>query len=717
MNWKEILGFGWRAGVVLGGLLGFQEGFVSSTVTSGPSTNIPLTSIPKLIQVFYTPIFAEALLWGVAMALLALLLYLVLGRFTPLFREEARFVPFFSGLATGLVGGVYLFTMFNPSYSLHLMITPSMLFFNMRLVLAGVLIAMAVGLLAARVHGRPGWLPWKGFLAAFGFWTIVIVPLVLWVNRVYLDYTLNAKFILCLGGFFVLLLLCSWATGRFLAVRYREGRGRSIVARHQLTMVLLLLAGCTFLPMMAKTAEFNLARVASTAEQDLNVALISVDTLRADRLSVYNPDGPRTPNLDRLAAEGVVFTATQTLSPWTLPSLCTIHTSMYPTAHGVTSTKDRLDDLRVTLAETLSDAGLMTGAVVSNGWLLEVFGANQGFRVYDHLSHRQRTYYWVGNIWFRLVRNIFRRNTPRVDTGDSSFHVRYALEFLEDNRGNNFFLWLHAIDPHEPYVARDRWREEAGLTYKSLQIPRFNSGKVVDFRKGILLKEKDRLHVEDLYNREVEYTDAQLGVLLDRMAEMGLMKNTMIIFTSDHGEEFWEHSDVSHGHSYFTELMRVPMIIRLPDGYPVVRRRIDAQVRLIDVAPTILDYLGQSDMVQAEGESLLPLITGEEEPTDRPAFYESMIYYRELKGYSDGEFKYVLDEETGEDQLYHLGDDHGERVDIAADDPERRLAMKSTLMDHLKRQRALYDSLDKSDGTAEMDEATRAHLRALGYLQ
>jgi arylsulfatase A-like enzyme len=201
------------------------------------------------------------------------------------------------------------------------------------------------------------------------------------------------------------------------------------------------------------------------------------------------------------------------------------------------------------------------------------------------------------------------------------------------------------------------------------------------------------------------------------VAEMGLLENTMIIFTADHGEEFWEHDDVSHGHTFFTELMRVPMFIRLPDGYPVAEPRIDAQVRLIDVAPTILDFLGQPPMELAEGESLLPLIRGEAEPAHRPAFYESMIYYRDLKGYCDGEFKYVLDEETGDDQLFHLCDDPEEQDNIVDDDPERQLAMKETLLDHLNSQRALYDSLDKSDGTAELDEATRAHLRALGYMQ
>ncbi len=273
------------------------------------------------------------------------------------------------------------------------------------------------------------------------------------------------------------------------------------------------------------------------------------------------------------------------------------------------------------------------------------------------------------------------------------------------------------IDPHEPYIARGQWTEEAGKKYRSTKIPPLNSGMVVGYRKGLMLEEVDRLHVEDLYNREVEYTDRQIGRLLDRVRELGLLENTMIIFTSDHGEEFWEHHDVSHGHTFFTEVVRVPLVIRLPDGYAVANRQIDSQVRLVDVAPTILDFLGLPPLELAEGQSLLPLIRGEEEPLDRPAFYESMIYYRDLKGYCDGQFKYVLDEDTGEDQLYDLASDPQEQINIADLDPERRLAMKSVLMDHLSRQRSLYDTLEKSDGTAELDEATRAHLRALGYMQ
>ncbi len=716
MNWKDVLGFGWRSGVVLGALVGFQEGFLSATITSGASTAVPLTSIPKLLQVFFAPVFAEAVGFGLILGMLALLLYLIFGRRFPLFRDEDRFVPFYSGLATAAVATVYIFLMFNPNIQLNLLVSPAKLFFNLRLIFAGLLMGVAVGLLAGRMRRRQGALKLKALLVALGFWSILLTPPLLWVNRIYLKYDFTAMFFLIMAAFIAGLALLTWLTWRILAARYQAGWRRSFFTRHQVSLVLALLACCTFLPLMAKQAEFSLASGKTSAKQDLNVILISVDTLRADRLSVFNPRGPQTPNLDKVAGNGAIFTRMQANSPWTLPSLCTIHTSMYPSAHGVDSMQDRLDDLRVTLAETLSDAGLMTGAVVSNGWLLEAFGAHQGFRFYDHMKHRLRTQYWSANLWFRFSRNFFHDTTARQDTSNAGMHVGYALEFLEANRENNFFFWLHVIDPHEPYIARGQWAADAGKKYPSTRIPARNSGMVVNYRKGLLLEEVDRLHVEDLYNREVEYTDSQIGIFLDRVAELGLLRNTMIIFTADHGEEFWEHRDVSHGHTFFNEVVNVPMIIRLPEGYPVTRTKIDTQVRLIDVAPTILDFFGLPAMDLAEGRSLLPLIHGEEEP-DRPAFYEAMIYYREQKGYSDGEFKYVIDEDTGEDQLYDLVNDPGEKINIADAEPERRLAMKGVLMDHLSHQRSIYDALDKSDGTAELDEETRNHLRALGYMQ
>jgi arylsulfatase A-like enzyme len=717
LNWKDVLGFGWRSGVVLGALVGFQEGFLSSTINSGPSTAVPLTAIPKLTQVFFTPIFAEAVGWGLILGTLALALYLIFARRFPLFRDEDRFVPFYTGLATAVVATVYIFLLFNPHVQLNLLVSPTKLFFNLRLVFAGLLIGVAVGLLAGRMRGRPSALKLKALLVALGFWIMLLTMPLLWVNRIYLKYDFTAMFFLTMASFLLGLLLLTWLTWRFLAARYQAGWRRSVLTRHQVTLALALLACCTFLPLIAKRAELNLAIGESTARQDLNVILVSVDTLRADRLSVFNPQGPQTPNIDKLAGDGAIFTCMQAHTPWTLPSLCTIHTSMYPTGHGVDSMQDRLDDLRVTLAETLSDAGLMTGAVVSNGWLLEAFGANQGFRFYDHMKHRLQTKYWTANLWFRFTSLFFPDTTARLDTSNSSMNVGYALEFLEANRENNFFFWLHVIDPHEPYIARGQWAADAARKYASTRIPALNSGNVVNFRKGILLQQVDRLHVEDLYNREVEFTDRQIGRVLDRVAEMGLLRNTMIIFTADHGEEFWEHRDVSHGHTYFNELVNVPMIIRLPDGYPVPRKRVETQVRLIDVAPTILDFLGLPPMEQAEGQSLLPLIQGAEEPANRPAFYESMIYYREQKGYCDGEFKYVLDEDTGEDQLFDLVRDPGETLNIAEDEPQRRLAMKGVLLDHLAHQRALYDALEKSDGTAELDEETKAHLRAMGYIQ
>ena len=717
MNWKDVLGLGWRTGFVLGAMVGFQEGFLSSTVTSGSSTAVPLTSIPKLIQVYFTPIFAEAVGWGLLLGLLALLLHLVFGRRFPRFRDEDRFVPFYIGLATAVVGVVYIFLMFNPNLLLHLLLNPSKLFFNLRLVFAGLLIGLSMGLLAGQLRKKP-WAPrLKALLVAFGFWSILLTPLLLWVNRVYLEYAMDLRFFLMLLAFLAGLLLLTWVTWRYLSARYLAGWRRSFITRHQVSLVLVLLACCTFLPLMAKTAEFNLATVGTTTQKDLNVILISVDTLRADRLSVYDPRGPKTPNLDLIAGDGVIFTNMQANSPWTLPSLCTLHTSMYPTGHGVTSMQDRLDDMRDTLAETIEKAGLMTGAVVSNGWLLEAFGAHQGFRFYDHMKHRLRAPYWAANLWYRAMRVFFHDTAVRQDTSNSRMHVGYALEFLEANRESNFFFWLHVIDPHEPYIARGQWAADAGKKYPSKRIPARNSGMVVNYRKGMMLEEVDRLHVEDLYNREVEFTDRQIGRFLDRVAELGLMKNTMIIFTADHGEEFWEHHDVSHGHTFFDEVMRVPMIIRLPDGYPVVRNRIETQVRLVDVAPTVLEFLGLPALDLAEGQSMLPLISGEEDLGHWPAFYESMIYYREQKGFNDGEFKYVLDEDTGEDELYDLVNDPEEKLSVVEDHPERRLEMKSVLLDHLAHQRSLHESLEKSGGTAELDEATRAHLRALGYMQ
>lgn len=720
-GWKWFAGVGWKVGVVIGGCIGFQEGFLSATIKSGASTRIPLTHVAQLVQVYFTPVLAEMILWGLTGLVLALLLHFVPGR---MFRAADGFVPFFSGLMAGLGNTVFVFFLLNSRFTLNMLLEPTKLLFNMRLLLSGLLTGLAVGFLVYVVRSRTWGHRVKAILVAFSLWGLLLTPLALWINRVHLKFSFSPVFFGVCGLFLLVLVGGIWLMSAWLSPRYLRGTRRYPLVRHLATLVVLLLALPVFLPNFAGSAapEDPVAGKASGV-LDRNVILISVDTLRADRITSSDNDPCRTPNIDRLADEGVLFSRAQAPSPWTLSSLCSVLTSMYPTGHGVMSMHDQLDSMRETVAEKAAAGGYHTAAVVSNGWLLEPFGAHQGFAVFDHMKHRSRTAYWSGHLWSRAVGRMWRRLMPVEekglddDTADCALNLKYALQFLEANRTGNFFFWLHVIDPHEPYVARGRWIADAGKDYEGKGIPRLSSGMMISYRGGKVLDRGDRRHIEDLYNREVEYTDMILGQFLDRVRELGLNRNTMIIFTSDHGEEFWEHDDISHGHTCFSELVNVPLIIRPADEEPVERdRSIEAQVSLVDLAPTMLEFLGLPDLDYAEGQSLLPVIRGEEEPLDRPAFYEAMAYFGEKKAVSNGRYKYVLTEVDGREELYDLLEDPGEQWNLVHQQPELKLELKGLLMDHLARQRDLASALETSGQKAEIDADTRAHLRALGYL-
>jgi arylsulfatase A-like enzyme len=723
-GWKWYAGFGWKVGVVIGGCIGFQEGFLAATVKSDSATNVPLTRVVQLVQVYFTPILAEMLFWGLLGLLGALVLHLAFGRWFRPCGTRDGFIPLFSGLMAGLGNSVFVFFLLNSRIGLAMLIDPQKLLFNLRLVLSGVLVGVAVGFMVRTLRARARGHRVKSLLVAFSLWALLLTPAAMWVNRVHLKFSFSLLFFGVSALFLLLLAAATWLTAAWLSPRYLKGTSRYPLVRHLSVVVVLLFALPVFLPTFLAGPADAEVRPAGPGRGvlDRNVILISVDTLRADRISSSGNDPCNTPNIDRLAEEGILFSRAQAPAPWTLSSICSILTSMYPTAHGVLKMQDQLDRLRETVTEKVAAGGYNTAAVVSNGWLLEPFGVDQGFAVFDHMKHRLRAAYWAGHLWYRAIHPAWRRFSPagdevQDDTADCALNLEYALQFLEANRSGNFFFWLHVIDPHEPYVARDRWIADAGRDYQGHQIDRLNSGLVISFRGGRVLDRGDRRHIEDLYNREVEYTDMVLGRFLDRIYQLGLTRNTMIIFTSDHGEEFWEHDNVSHGHTCFTELVNVPLIIRPADEEQVARSRsIAAQVSLVDLAPTILDFLGLPGLDHAEGQSLLPVIRGEEQPADRPAFYEAMAYFGEKKAVSDGRFKFVLTEETGREELYDLLEDPGEQRNLVHERPELKLELKGLLMDHLTSQRELASSLETSGEKAEIDADTRAHLRALGYL-
>lgn len=388
----------------------------------------------------------------------------------------------------------------------------------------------------------------------------------------------------------------------------------------------------------------------------VNVVLLTVDTLRQDRLSVYGHPGPVSPWLDRLARDAVQFQLAYAHAPWTLASYATLMTSRYPSRHGAVWPRHKISPEEVSLAEVVRDAGWETRAYINNVVLGPARNLSQGFDVYDHHSAKPRE-----------IRTAVETAT-------------LVVEWLETRPHDApFLLLVNLMEPHSAYsppaVARER----------------FDPGYAGPFRERFRFAEREaalqypegrvRRHVRSLYDAEVSEADRGCGAILAGLERLDLLERTIVVFLSDHGEELWDHEGLGHAHTLYEEQLRVPLLIRVPaaigDRWPGRRRGIErASVGLVDVAPTILDLLELGSPAPFEGASL-----ASPAPARPFLFAEATLYGSQLKSVTEDGWKLVLDVFLGDRSLYHLPTDPAERNDLAAVHSEKTEALLAKLMD------------------------------------
>lgn len=405
---------------------------------------------------------------------------------------------------------------------------------------------------------------------------------------------------------------------------------------------------------------------AQPPEPGLNVLLISIDTLRADHLGCYGHPTIRTPNIDGLAAEGVLFATCVSPVPITLPSHSSMLTGTYPCVHGARDNgRFHLHPDNPTLTEQLKAAGYVTAAEVAAYVLNREFGLSQGFDIYhDIYTARQR----------------------QEDPSKAGATERYAadvcdsaISLLRELAGRRFFLFVHFFDPHQPYQPPAHLAEAYVHPYLG----------------------------------EIAYVDEQIGRLLAALESLRLDDETLVVLTSDHGEGLGQHNEATHTMFVYDSTLLVPLIMRCPGRLPA-GRRVTAQVRLIDIAPTVLDLLGLEPLPGAQGRSVLPLVTGTAEPP-RWACAESLapllnLGYAPLRALRGDGWKYI---HAPRPELYHVADDPGELRNLAAAEPQRLAQMRAQLY-------ALVESASAVAGpataTRQLSPEEARRLRELGYL-
>lgn len=455
-----------------------------------------------------------------------------------------------------------------------------------------------------------------------------------------------------------------------------------------------------------------------------HVLLISIDTLRADHLGSYGDPDQVTPNLDRLAAEGAAFRHAITSSPWTLPAVASLFTGLYPRHHGAGAITNRRDPLgrsalpdgSWTLARALGERGYRTHAIVTNPYLALRYGFGQGFDSYENVTIESEAFLALAQTTVVRLLHWARPDLIIGDRGDtvSARAVRW-LDRVDTRRP--FFLWVHYVDPHPPYSRPGATRHKSFRTDSLLAPPALNGGEltvtspdVARLRSGeIRLSAAQKAAVQALYRAEVAQVDSAVGTVLEALDRRGLRERTLVVCVADHGEEFWEHGGVEHGHTVYDELLRVPLMMRWPGRVPA-GTWVDPVVRITDVAPTILDLLALPVPVQRDGATLMPLIRGDES-LPRVALSENMLFAEERVGLRTQAYKYVR-WETGKEEVYDLTADPGERVDLAG--------VSATLAPLRQLHAALAQDSTVVTGTRDapqLDEGAAQALRALGYLR
>ena len=465
-----------------------------------------------------------------------------------------------------------------------------------------------------------------------------------------------------------------------------------------------------------------------------NVLMVTIDCLRADGLGCMGYGRPLSPHIDRLAAGSALFTRAFATGPRTTESFPGILASTYPLAYGGTFT---LPSHLLTLAKVLRPGRYASAAFHSNPFLLSEFGYAQGFehfwdsrektavtskvgaRIMPRLNQDSRLY----RLLRRMVRYLEAKTGVSYYTGAEEVTDR-AVRWLR-GQVQPFLLWVHYMDMHYPFSPPERhirqvrpegvgWRQQARLMVHTLEDPLS------------VTKEEAQMY-RDLYDAGLHYVDENVGALLDALQRMGILHDTIVVLTADHGEEFLEHGDFGHGAlihvpgtdaariKLYDELLHVPLIVRVP-GSDVAPRQVPSLVSLADVGPTIVDLLGLETVEPWHGLSLVPLLRGQANSVRDHVFSEYVI--RDGDGHwpvvscRTLRWKYIHDGLFEHHELYDLEDDPAEQRNLYGSQVPVLSALQEAVQEHL----ALFPSSPLPVVEAEMDPAVVERLKGLGYL-
>ncbi len=704
---KAAITVGYLGGLLLAGFEGLHA-LISTHI--GPSSKT-IRSAQDLAAILGAPVAAYPVISALSACLLILIVHPLWKRRADTENRDTRVSQIIGLIA---VFGLMIWSIFTTNPSLNKMVIRSAvrLLVNAQMIAIAALAGLGIAWLCQRLFLRFSVRSVALTIAAI--WPAVIASslTLLWVKR-NLTFWRSTLAGIAAGAGLVLLLFALVVISRVLLNRLYKSGG-NLVRSLIVPVVLFVLSICSVVYCLTPRVPTLHGGENGAGRK---IILFTIDTLRSDRLGCYGYQRDTSPIMDAMAREGVRFVRARTQSPWTLSSLASIMTSTYPTVCSVMTGNNRLDEARTTIAESMRDAGLLTHAIVSNGWLQDTFGLSQGFIGFHHSSDVFNWTRYGRMIWLRIAKRFFPGLFPVGQNFLATDLVDRANEWLQEYGDRDFFLWIHAIDPHDPYLTPDGYEDVfEDSTYKG----RFKrmSGLLYTLRYGTRLRPEDKAQLENLYDREVRYTDDHLGRLVQTLRDLGIYDETLLIVSSDHGEEFWEHDGLMHGHSLYEDQLLVPLIMRYPSRLPK-GLAIEEPVRLLDLMPTLLDLFDLRFPDEVQGRSLLPLLFGRPSSwMEEPAYAEALLYFDELKSVSRNGYKLILNPSNDKTMLFDINADPLERWDLAQAEPELLKRLEEDLRGWMRRSEQTAENLPKSIGgsKARIDPETEAQLRALGYL-
>jgi len=436
-----------------------------------------------------------------------------------------------------------------------------------------------------------------------------------------------------------------------------------------------------------------------------NIVLVSIDSLRADALGCGGSARDTSPFLDALAARGVRFANAFSTTSWTMPAHAALFTGLWDSTHGLVDNGQRLSDAHVTLAELLLTRGYATAGVYGGPYLHPAFGLAQGFDSWTSCMASTESD-------DERARAIAGSPTSLAHTDVTGPTTRAAVARWAETARAPYFLFVHLWDVHYDYLPPREYVERFDPGYDGP----IDGRDVMGPRVSATLAPRDREHLRALYDAEVRFTDDVLRGMFADLEARGLLANTIVVVTADHGEEFFEHGGKGHQRTLFDEVVRVPLLVAGPGV--AAGRVVSEQVRLIDLYPTLARLAGvpASEELAVQGHDLGPFLRGEQGSAG-DALLELLVDRRRERGLRRvAGTKLLYDGATGRGELYDLGADPLELHALGADAPAWEGSMDALRHTTAGAERVRELLGQRTSDAAEVPEDVLQRLRELGYV-